>query len=84
MAERIDPRRAKLPPPSPELFEAMARAGINAADQFIRSMHSEVKGTMIAESEWMPIWFSAAHDMYGVLAKHAGARVEVLKGGLDE
>ena len=88
-AEKLDVRRAKLPPPSAALFEAMVRAGWEA-NQASESLVNDA-GDIVRGQQWedqaeecKATLRDEARAMYAVVAKAGGARVETITGGADE
>lgn len=93
-ALRIDPTRGRLPKPSADLFEKMARAGYAACHA--AGVIRYVDGNEKPEPEGSrPFWEQATEDvrdamliearaMYAEVAKAGGARVEVIKEQGDD
>jgi len=82
-AERIDTRYAKLPLPSAALFESMEEAAADAVTEYMKSMDIKPGAFPIPEPYLSGLWTVVARVMYAEIAKAGGARVEVLKGGVD-
>lgn len=94
---RMDPvliSRCKMPRPTPELYEAMARAGYeaNQNDAIPRVEHARKPGALVAwddlPSDFRELVISEARAMFAVVAHaamHSGGRVKAskLKGGTD-
>lgn len=84
---RIDHRRAKLPPPTANLIEEMARAALeaNGAIGILRDRKGRVVNVTWgnATDEVKDALRGEARAMYGVIAKAGGAAVTPLKGGTE-
>ena len=87
MAERIDYRGVKMPPPTKALFNAMAECAFNELSEVIPTLNGLTGQRVHIEWEDTPLVFqetmeSMAKTMYCMIAKQGGARVVELKGGV--
>lgn len=76
-ARKTNSQAARVPPPSVDLFDAMARAGFEAwSYDAIHDMHGSWKGLTALEQDQ---WFNAAKEMFAVVVQAGGGKLETIE-----